>query len=100
MRHHFSISTGERSERERGVGGWKRGEEPNHQWWHAKRKLSRNTYTLRMRWLHALAPTRVLQSELGDKISASDLSREVCEDCVVGWEGGERGRERALKQRC
>ncbi len=59
---------------------------PNHQGWHAKRKLSRNTYTLHTCFSHVLAPICMLSRWLVTKSlrrsSGGSLLRVYC---LVGW---------------
>ncbi len=62
---------------------------PNHQRWHAKWKLSRNTtYTLHASFCTFGADLHA-QSVLSNKISAFGAQSEVCQECVVGWVGAD-----------
>ncbi len=49
---------------------------PNHQWWHAKWKFSRNACTQRMRVFKRVRADLHAQSEIINKFSASELSRK------------------------
>ncbi len=55
---------------------------PNHQAWHAKWELSRNTYTLHTTFLRVLARTCVLSRLISSKISASELRRKLIKSAL------------------
>ncbi len=60
---------------------------PNHQQWHAKWKLSKNTYLHIAQTFFCVFGTDLhAQAAFIDKISASELRQKLINNVLLGWE--------------